>query len=92
MAELTGQVASCSAKGKDGSAGKKVVERFFFNGINAKATGAAIGGENDLILLSGSNETQTSLAFAELAKSWAEIALYATIFQGVPVFCGHSIS
>jgi len=74
-----------------------VIERFFLNRVHAKAAGAAIGRQDNLILVAGTHKTQSPLPFVKLTKTWTEIALHTTIFQPMPVLsgmmgriCGHT--
>ena len=65
-----------------------MVEWFFFNRINTKTAGTAIGGQHNLIIFPGTHETQPPLTFLEMTESWADIALNAAILEFMPIFCG----
>jgi hypothetical protein len=65
-----------------------MIERFLLDWVDAKAAGAAIGREDNLILLARTYKTHPPLPFVELTKSWAEIALHPTILQPMPVLSG----
>ena len=62
-----------------------MIQGFFFDGIDAKAAGAAITGQYDSIIVAGAHETQSLLAFVELAVTGTDIALDAAILQLMPV-------
>jgi hypothetical protein len=62
-----------------------MVQRFFFNGVNCKAAGATIAGHNDLVILILPDKAKAALVFMHFAESGTQIALYATIFQCVPI-------
>jgi hypothetical protein len=62
-----------------------VIQRLFLDGINAKTTGAAVGGQDDLVVPVGSNETEAPLPFAKPAKPGAQVALNTPIGQFMPV-------
>ena len=61
LAEFAGQVTARRAKGQDRQSGQKVIERFLFNRINAKARGSAPRGQNHLIALAGPDKAQAPL-------------------------------
>ena len=48
-------------------------------------SGAAIGGENDLVALPGTHEAEALLAVAQFAVARAEVALQAAVVQLMPV-------
>jgi len=62
-----------------------MVKRFLLDRINAEAAGTTVGGQNDLIVLIGTHETETMLAFVQLAEAGTEIALDPAILQPVPI-------
>ena len=63
-----------------------MIEWFLLDGVHAKTAGASISGKDDLISLACSHETEAALSFMQLAEARTEIALDASIGQGVPVF------
>jgi hypothetical protein len=67
-----------------------VIKRLFLDGIDAKATGSTIGGQDNFVFPSGSDETEPVLAFSELAEARAEVTLQATVIELVPVSSGNS--
>ena len=70
-------------------------KRLFLNRVDTKTGRAAVGGQNDLIVLIGTHETQTMLAFVQLAEAGTEIALDPAILQPVPILgrnnCGRCL-
>jgi hypothetical protein len=56
LAELAGQVATRRAKGQHRRAGEKLIERLLLDWIDAKAGGAAVGGQQDLTVLARAHE------------------------------------
>ena len=85
LAELACQVAAGGAEGEHAAARVKVVKRFFLDGIDAETGRAAIGGEDDLVVLAHAYETGAALPFVQLAVTWAKVALDAAIIYLVPV-------
>lgn len=67
-----------------------MVQGFFLDRINAVATGTSIRGQNNLLTLIGAYKTQATLTFMQFTKAWTQIALYATVFQLVPVTGGYN--
>ena len=92
LAELAGQVTARRAKRQDRGAGQKVVERFLFNWINAKARRPAPCGQNHLIVLARPDKAQPALPVFELTKPRADIALNPAIIKMMPVASGDGIS
>jgi len=62
-----------------------MIERLLLYRIDTETAGAAIGEQFDLPIFGTANETQSTLALAQLARSWADIALHPAIVQRVPV-------
>jgi hypothetical protein len=62
-----------------------MIQWLFLDGINTKATGAAIGRQDNFIILASANETQSALAFSELAEAGTDVTLQSTIVDLVPV-------
>jgi hypothetical protein len=68
-----------------------MIERLFFNGIDAKTAGPPIGEQDDLATDVAPHETQASLAFMQFAKAWTDGALDATVVQFAPVTSGKTL-
>jgi hypothetical protein len=68
-----------------------MVERFLFNWIDAKSAGAAIRGQNNLIILPPSNKTKAALPFPQFAEPGTNIALNSTIIERMPIPAWHGI-
>ena len=64
---------------------QKVIERFFFDRVDANATGAAIGGQHHPIALARTHEAERTLAFMQPAEAGTEIALNSAIGEFVPI-------
>ena len=60
-------------------------ERFFFDRVDAKTRGTAIGGEVHVISLTHSHKTGSALSLVESAIARAKVALYPTIVEPMPV-------
>ena len=88
LAELAGEVAAGGTEREHGGAGKKMVERFFLDRVDAEAARAAVGRQNDLVAFPGANETKPALPFIELAEAGAEIALDSAVVEKMPVTTG----
>src|SRR5262249_52308765 len=59
--------------------------------IDAEARGAAVRGEQDLVVLARTHEAQAALAFMQLAIAWAQVALDAPVLQSMPVAARHAL-
>jgi len=62
-----------------------MIQWLFLDGINTKAAGAAIGRQDNFIILASANETESALAFSELAEAGTDVTLQSTIVDLVPV-------
>src|SRR5262249_42740559 len=87
LAKPAAEVAAGRAKGEHRRPWQKVIERLLLDGIDAKATGAAVRGQHDLSVLASPYEAEAALAFVELAKTRAQVALGAPVLQPAPVAC-----
>ena len=67
-----------------------MIKRLFLDGIDAKTTGSAVGGQDDFVVQTGSDETEPVLAFSEPAETGAKVTLQATITELMPVSSGNS--
>src|SRR5262249_46867195 len=70
---------------------EKVVERLLLDRIDAKAGGAAVRGEQDLVVLARAHEAQAALAFVQLAVARAQVALETAVLQSMPVAARHAL-
>src|SRR5438094_4593190 len=66
-----------------------MVQRLFLNWVDAESAGASISGQDNLILLTRAHKAQALLAFLELTKTRAHIALNAPILKSVPIAGRH---
>ena len=64
-----------------------MVERLFFDRVNAKAGAAAIGRQHHLVATSHADKTQSALSFMQAAVARAQIALQSAVVQPVPPGC-----
>ena len=62
-----------------------MVQRLLLDGINTEAAGAPVSREDNLIVLSHSDEAETSLSLPKATEAGAEVALNPLVFQPVPV-------
>lgn len=62
-----------------------MVERFFFDRVDAKATGQSIAQQTYFVSDSAADKTEAALSVIQLAKARAQVALEFAIFQRVPV-------
>src|SRR6266513_1570570 len=62
-----------------------MVERFFFDRVDAKAARAAVAEQLDTPCLRATHEARASLPITQLAGSRAHVALHAAVAQRVPV-------
>lgn len=89
LTEFATQIASGGPKGEHGASGIKMIQWFFFYGVNAKSTGAPITGEFDLTVQVLSYETYATLTCAQATVARTEIALYPAIVETMPIVSGH---
>ena len=68
-----------------------MIQRLFFDRIDAIAAGAAVGGQHNFTVLIGAHKTQAALAFVQLAETRAYVALHAPILKLVPVLGSYHI-
>ena len=62
-----------------------MVERLFLYRIDAKPTGAAIGGQQDLPARPAAHKAQPALTVMETAKAGAQVTLQTAVVNWVPV-------
>ena len=65
-----------------------MIKRFLLNRVHTKAAGSAIGRQDNLILVAGTDKAQSPLPLMKLTQSWTKIALHTTIFQLMPILSG----
>jgi hypothetical protein len=65
-------------------------ERLLLDRVDAETARPAVGREHDLALFAGPDEAEPALAFVQLAKARAKIALHPAVIQPVPVLCRNS--
>ncbi|MCH9023123.1 MAG: hypothetical protein IID32_10225 [Planctomycetes bacterium] len=65
-----------------------MVERFFFDGIDAKAGRAAIGCQDDLVVLTHTDKAESPLAVMQATIARTDVALDAAIVEFMPVSAG----
>src|SRR5262249_43922257 len=65
--------------------GQEMIERLFFDRIDAEPGRAPVGLEHDLIVFARAHEAQTALAFTEPAVARANVALHAPVGEHLPV-------
>jgi hypothetical protein len=66
-----------------------MIERFFLHRIDAITARSPVGGQHHFIVLPCAHKTHSALALVELAKSRADIALHAPVFESMPVAGRH---
>src|SRR6185437_11754292 len=64
-----------------------MVEGFLLDRIDAEARGAAVAGQDDLIVHAAPDEAEAPLTLVQPAVAGADVALNAAVRQGMPV-CG----
>jgi hypothetical protein len=84
LAKETAHVAARRAHAKDFCAGKEMVERLFFDGINLKGGWGSVAQAEEFAVLVDADETKTGLAGADVAVAGAEIAVDAVVGFGSP--------
>jgi hypothetical protein len=52
-----------------------MIERFFFDRVYTEAAGAAIGSQDDFIVMASADEAKAALTVTQLAKPGTNIAL-----------------
>ena len=84
LAEETAHVASGGAHAKDFRAGKEMVERFFFDGINLESGGGGVAEAEEFAVLIDANEAEAGLPGADVAVARTEEAMDAAVGIAVP--------
>jgi hypothetical protein len=79
LAELARQIAASRAERQYTTARVKMVKWFLLDWVNAKTGGSSIGREYHLVALTHPYKTGTTLPFMQLAITWTQVALHATI-------------
>lgn len=62
-----------------------MIQRFFFDRVNAESAGLAVSRQNDAVVLPFANKAEPLLAFVKLAGAGAKVALDAVVFKGMPI-------
>jgi hypothetical protein len=62
-----------------------MIERFLFNGVNAKPAGTTIAGQYNFPFVATTHKAQTLLAFMQFAIARTDIALNPAIIEGMPM-------
>jgi hypothetical protein len=65
-----------------------MIKRFLLNRVHTKAAGSAIGRQDNLILVAGTDKAHSPLPLMKLTQSWTEIALHPAILQPMPILSG----
>jgi AmmeMemoRadiSam system protein B len=63
----------------------KMVERLLLDRVDTEAGRAAVGRQDDLVVLTATHEAQTALPLVQLAIAGAQVALNAPVIETVPV-------
>jgi hypothetical protein len=61
-----------------------VVQRLFFDRVDAKPRAATVGGEQHLAILHGADKASGALSFVQFAFAWTQVALNASVAQLMP--------
>ena len=65
LAEPAGKVATGDTERQYGGPGEKVIQRLPFDRVDTELAGTPVGGEQDLVMLAGTDESQPVLALAQ---------------------------
>src|SRR5262249_32082542 len=84
LAELAREVAPRGAERQDARAGVEVVERFLLDRVDAKARGAAVGGEHHAVALAHAHEARSALPLVQAAVARAQVALQPAVVEQMP--------
>ena len=76
LAEPARKIATDAAERQNFRAGIKMIERFFFDGINGKARRLTVSNRNDAAVLARSDPAEPRLRFCKGAVPRTKIALY----------------
>jgi hypothetical protein len=66
-----------------------MVQRLLLDRVHAESARPAVGGQDNLAVLTGAHEAQPALSILELAEAGTDIALDASVIEAVPVFRRH---
>lgn len=61
-----------------------MIERFLLDGVNAKAAGATVRRQDDLVIFPGPDKAHAALPFIQFAVTGTEITLDTAVSQGMP--------
>src|SRR6202158_1675755 len=84
LAEEAAHIAAGGAHAEDARAGKEMIQRFFFNGINLQRGGRSVPQAVELAACIDANEAKPALAGIDVAVARAEIAVDAPVGLRLP--------
>ncbi len=88
LTKFTGEITSSGTEGQHRRSRKEMIQRFFFNRINAKSAGSAVSRQQNLFIFCLTHKTKSTLAFTQLTQAWADVTLNPSIIQFRPVTPG----
>ena len=77
LAIQAAQVASAGGQRKDGSAGQKMIQRFFLNGIHMDCAGITVSKRVQLACVRSPGAAKPAIAFGKNTTMWAKRAVHA---------------
>ena len=77
-------VAARSAEREYSRTGKKMIQRFFLNGVDLQRCRGSISQAIEFSALIDANEAETGLTFSDVAVPRAKIAVHAPFGHGLP--------
>ncbi len=85
LTELARQIATGGAERENRRPRQEVVERLLLYRIDAEAAGAAVGREDDLLVLAHADEAHAALTLPQPTEPRTEIALHPSVLELVPI-------
>src|SRR5712671_761400 len=79
LAEEAAHVAARGAHAEDAGSRQKVIQRFFFDGVDLQGGGGAVSQAVKFAAFIDADKTEASLARIDVAVAWAKIAVDAAV-------------
>jgi hypothetical protein len=89
LTEATAKVAAGGSEREHAAAGVEVVERLFFDRVDAEARGLSVAGQHDRAVPGFPHETKPALPVVHTAVAWAGVTLHPAVRHGLPEFSPH---
>ena len=85
LTKTAGEVTARCSKRKYFRVRKKMIERFFLNGVNSQSAGVAVGHCNQLLARSLPDVASAAFAILHAAMSWTKVAFDPPVIVHMPI-------